>query len=281
VGNDVGFYNEIACLMIRSMSPLQFRDGGWDGEREFFRPADNDVDDIVVSAFAIELVRAPFLSPNAADRPLPTAPNDVPQAVVVGRYPTNANECEVAQAGAGYNFNRSVFDNRDPFDYNNNGEWDHDELGAIPGFPSASQNPNQNYKELPGIDLPGSNVASAEKQVGFVWRGNHQIEGTGCYGSEWTIREVEALVNLPNFNMQVEVPGSNPNDAQREAGTRSVLPSQGIVLVELFWQHQMLLQLPVFNPVYDILGGTGSTTISVWAAFPLPSVEPFIIFPAP
>jgi hypothetical protein len=88
-------------------------------------------------------------------------------------------------------------------------------------------------------------------------------------------------VNLPNFNMQVEVPGSNPNDAQREAGTRSVLPSQGIVLVELFWQHQMLLQLPVFNPVYDILGGTGSTTISVWAAFPLPSVEPFIIFPAP
>jgi hypothetical protein len=46
------------------------------------------------------------------------------------------------------------------------------------------------------------------------------------------------------------------------------------VLVEMFWQHEMLLQFPVFNPVVAAFGGDETPQISVWAAFPMPSVEP-------
>ncbi|MBZ0288548.1 MAG: hypothetical protein K8I30_13105, partial [Anaerolineae bacterium] len=72
------------------------------------------------------------------------------------------------------------------------------------------------------------------------------------------IKEMEALMNLPAFSLL------NPQ--------RQNLPNQGVVLVEMFWQHELLLKNPVFNPVWTILGD--NTTVSVWAAFPLSTTEP-------
>ncbi|MBK8031963.1 MAG: hypothetical protein IPK17_21275 [Chloroflexi bacterium] len=48
-------------------------------------------------------------------------------------------------------------------------------------------------------------------------------------------------------------------------------------MVEMFWQHRLLLNIPVLSPVFVAIGSERAT-ISVWAAFPLPAVEPFISF---
>jgi hypothetical protein len=70
-------------------------------------------------------------------------------------------------------------------------------------------------------------------------------------------------------------------DPTRNQSQRSTLPSEGLILVEMFWQHSLLLRNPVFNPVFNILNDPnnpngGGTVISVWAAFPLPTTEPRI-----
>jgi hypothetical protein len=48
----------------------------------------------------------------------------------------------------------------------------------------------------------------------------------------------------------------------------------------MWWKHETLSQFiglaPVLSPVFAILGT--DTVISVWAAFPLPQVEPRIAF---
>jgi hypothetical protein len=82
-------------------------------------------------------------------------------------------------------------------------------------------------------------------------------------GSQFTIARIEELVNLPNFDLTSD---------QRE-----FLPTQGLVLVEIFWQHELFLAFPAFSPLLDALGER--TTISAWAAFPAPGAEPNIQFP--
>ena len=114
-----------------------------------------------------------------------------------------------------------------------------------------------------------------EFQRGFAMTGQHVIISTRalpansrCYGSEWTISRVQNLINVSNFSMISQ-------------GQRSNVPSEGLILVEMFWQHSLLLRNPVFNPVFNILNDPnnpngGGTIISVWAAFPLPTTEPRI-----
>jgi hypothetical protein len=73
----------------------------------------------------------------------------------------------------------------------------------------------------------------------------------------------------------------NDPDYPQFGNQREYVPSQGIVLVELHWKHETISQFvglaPVLSPVFAILGT--NTTVSVWAAFPLPTVEPRIKFP--
>ncbi len=239
------FYNEVICTMIASMDPL------------VLNPS-NGIDDIIVSGFSLQLVdpssHPSWLSPLAR-----AIPQDVPQIVVVGRYPTNANECDV-QVINGVD-TVSPLEGRDPFDFNGNGRRDmtaaDDPTGVL----------HDDFTELPGYDAMASNPRDAEKQVGFSLFGNHKIPNTECVGSEWTMLKVEQLFNLPDFNM-------NNNT------TRDYLPSQGMALVEMYWEHEMLLKIPVLSPVFTVVGNPdGKMVINVWAAFPLPSVEPDIIFP--
>lgn len=251
-GGDRGFYNEVICTMITSMEPLVLN-------------PENGVDDIIVSGFAIEridpsrnrnpLSTPPWLGPN---RPYPG--QDIPQMVVVGRYPTNANECDwyinPETGGVG------PLEPRDPFDFNENGFRDMQQL-SIP--PDPLEILNDDFTELPGYDVRRTTLEEAEKQVGFVWLGQHRIPNTRCIGSEFTIAEIERLMNLESY-----VSLSVRDERER-------LPGQGLILVEMHWQHELLLQMPVFNPVFTVLGGT--PTISVWAAFPLPAVEPYFVLP--
>ncbi len=229
------FYNEVICTMLLSLEPLTLN-------------GENAVDDIIVSGFSLQNVDASrngsWLGPNRPES------GNVPQVVVSGRYPINANECDVQEVppGSGVFVSREP---RDPFDIDENGR-------------RSLVRSGDDFDELEGYDSVSANRLQAERQVGYVWFGNHQIPDSFCLGSEWTIARVEDLVNLPNFALS--------NNDQR-----SVLPTQGLILVEMYWQHELLLKIPVFNPVYSLLGDR--TAIYVWAAFPLPSVEQPIIFP--
>lgn len=258
------FYFEIACVMLASLDPLRMS-------------PENGVDDIVISGISLENVDASRSSRWLGVRGTNWRPidADVPQLVVVGRYPTNANECDVAWDGEG---TPSVVaqEPRDPFDFNYNLRQDFDDPGDENAAYSdtatrLSADGSDDFDEIAGYDPIGGSVINAEKQIGYVLFGNHRIEGTGCVGSEWTTQEISTLVNLDasydlnNF--------SDPDVLAR----RRMIPGQGIVLVEMFWQHRLLLNIPLLSPVFVALG-TERTTIAVWAAFPLPTVEPFIVF---
>jgi Flp pilus assembly protein TadG len=244
LGYDRLFYNEVICTMITSMEPLSLN------------PM-NGIDDIVVSAFSLQLIDATahgdWLAPGYNDSQL--------QMVVVGRYPSNANECNVLNGGGAPVIIQG--EGRDPFDFNANLKRD-----VKPPFedPVIINNDND-FTEVIGYDAPVGAAADAEKQVGFSMYGNHKIENTFCVGSEWTMTEIEALMNVPSYGLL-----SN--------GEKEMLPSQGVVMVEVFWEHEMLLKIPILSPVFTAVGNEdGKMVISVWAAFPQAAVEPHIQFP--
>jgi hypothetical protein len=268
-----GFYNLIACVMTQQMDPLAMN-------------ALNGEDDIVISAFSFYAVdpstmnvTQSFWNGGASNYTLlkrATIPalNDLPQILVAGRYPTNANECT-----ADANGNSRVWE-RDPFDFFQDNARNYQLKNVSGGDPADGS--NRHYVELEGYDPPtyspytvlGPTQPSAvpERQRGWVLFGNHYISDTidpvdplrrGCIGSEWSIDEIQELMNGVAFQL-----AAAPKDQ------RARLPSQGMVMVELFWEHELLLKNPVFNPVWTILGD--QTTLSVWAAFPLPTTEPRI-----
>lgn len=242
-GRDRGFYNEIICTMVTSMQPLEL-------------DPTNGVDDIVISAFAVEMVNGavdPSWLPPVGLRPIA---GDEPQMLVVGRWPANANECNLIQDGTG-NPSAIPLEGRDPFDFNDDGN-----------YQQTPPNGTDAYSEIGPLDT-ATTVNDAERQRGFSLYGNHKLEGTFCTGSEWSVERLEDLMNLPNYSLT-------------STGEREMMPGQGVVLVEMFWQHEMLLKIPVLSPVYTVVGNPdGQIVISVWAVFPLPAVEPFIVFPAP
>jgi hypothetical protein len=252
IGN-LAFYNEIVCLMLQTIEPLEL-------------DATNGVDDIVVSGFGIERVD-PRENGSPGSTPAWLGPNrpitgDLPQMVVVARYPSNANECDATLAGP-------PLEPRDPFDFNQNGLIDVYNATSRtypPGFIwnddySEVFDGNANTGTLDwGFDDTGAPGAE-ERQVGFVWTGNRRIPGTNCIGSDWRIADVEQRFNLNSFITDV-------ND-------REFLPGQGMVLVEIFWQHKLLLNLPFFTVLEQ------NAEVNVWAAFPMQPAQPNIQFNPP
>ncbi|MBZ0300120.1 MAG: pilus assembly protein [Anaerolineae bacterium] len=263
---EIGFYNFIACVMQRSLNPLPF--GRAQRIERGADPGDTFVDEMVVSAFSVQAVDPTYSifgngvtsTSLGSDVDWPLGYNDQVQAIVVGRWPENANECHYKEDDTPYDTadpGADGEDGRDPFD------WIHDGGRTIHpanyGIPLADRE-DRMYLELEESD----NIR--ERQRGFVWNGRHQIEGTGCFGSEWSVSQVEDLINLQQFNL--------------DTAQRRYVPSQGIVLVEMWWKHETLSQFvglsPVISPVFAILGT--DTVIETWAAFPLPQVEPRIEF---
>ncbi|MCA9911543.1 MAG: hypothetical protein KC519_22970, partial [Anaerolineae bacterium] len=236
------FYREVACVMMASMEPLSF-------------DAENNTDDIIISGFSIaRITDSPIDSTVIISDATRNAINPSASTlnVVVGRYPTNTNECDVRNTGTGaVPIFQVAARERDPFDINESGSRD---LTPADGGTSV-------FSELAGMDNISGSVSTAEKQVGFSVFGQHWIPGTGCIGSVWQVADIERLINLPNYEL---------TDEQR----RSQLPFQGLILVEIYWEHDLLLKFPLFNPVVNIFSGDLSPTISVWAVFPMPSVEP-------
>jgi hypothetical protein len=248
--------------MVRSMNPLEFHGDSID---ETTNPDTSQPypDDIIISAFSVRSfdnpsslegsvrnrIQWPLANP-AIVLPGNTVDMNQPQVVVVGRFPSNANECQ---------------GDRDPFDYI---------VGGEPADEVTMDSTGTYLLEMHREADDGSVVAygdtsTTENQRGFVWIGQHLGDpGRGCKGSDWSTEDVERLINLQSFEL--------------DASGRKYVPSQGIILVEMHWHHESLTQFiglaPVLSPVLAIMGE--ETTISVWAAFPLPTVEPRIEMPA-
>jgi hypothetical protein len=162
-----------------------------------------------------------------------------PEVRVIGRWPPLTNECTTDSTG----------DYRDPFLY---------------------------HTDLVGNDMED---AGAEYVRGYVFRGNHEIENmdTGalpCLGSEFSLREVEralnaALVDESGWDVEDEPPIWDDDDPP-------IIPSEeisevnpgGLVLVEIFWNHEQLLGLPFFRLLGD------PTELHVWSMFPVSAAEP-------
>jgi hypothetical protein len=263
-----GFYNVLVCNMLKALDPLKL-------------DSTNGVDDIVISTFAIQVIdktKVPT-SPTNYQSMLTTGANGMPatldssipgpQAVVVGRWPANANTCTYNASG------NPGLTERDAFNYLQNSPTpirDYILKNAALGDPSDGS--NRLYLELDDPNVFKSGDATTYKsQRGFAWTGQHKIASSKnkCIGSEWDIQRVQQLMNLPSFTLLA------PGDVNATKEQRATLASQGMVLVEIFWQHKLLLPNPVFNPVFTAIG-TQQTTVSVWAAFPVPAVEPRIRF---
>jgi hypothetical protein len=78
--------------------------------------------------------------------------------------------------------------------------------------------------------------------------------------------------------------GSNLSTYNEWQARAKFLPSQGAVLVEMFWRHDILLDFPLMMPIIRLMQGAGgpyNIVISVWAVFPLPNAEPNLNFGFP
>lgn len=99
-----------------------------------------------------------------------------------------------------------------------------------------------------------------ERRLGYFFRGNHiTSDDPSCRGSEFTSAEVEDMLNrtlLDNSGGAV----TNPEVREMGAG--------GMVLVEIFWQHDQLLGIPFFTFFED------QFDIHVWSMFPNTAAEP-------
>jgi len=250
---NVGFYNIIICATLSAMDPLVL---DWD----------NGKDDIVVSAFSIQRVKIGAdavnddIDPSAQGSS--TTYNAGTQVIVVGRYPTTANECD-------------LWAERDPFDWIENGGVDWAMQGTV-RVPYEVATWDETLGDYIGY-LDDAAVDPA-KQVGFSWTGKWQYtlpDGTrtSCYGSQWKIEDVEEKANLSNF-----LTGEQD---------RQYLPNVGLVLVEVFWEHHLIFEdFPAmsaeWSPVYRIMGGSDPNTVAdvirTWALFPAPAVEPRLVF---
>ncbi len=273
-----GFYNLISCVMLQSITPLEFRSPIDDPAGAETEP--NGVDDIVISAFSLQTMNladipAGAMRNAAATSLIPGIPASQQQVLVVGRYPINANECSVKADGT---FQNPPYE-RDPFDYIQ----DNDSLGnyILADLTQPDIESNRLYLEVVvGHDEFGDpvfgydnnvagNATTWERQRGFSLTGQQYITTLpGCVGSEWSMADVQRLMNLPQFGLSIATDPDKITERQR-------LPSQGIVLVEMFWEHELLLKNPVFNPVFTVIGEE-RTTVTVWSVFPVPAVEPRI-----
>ncbi len=270
VGQFPGFYNFIACTMVNSMDPLILDNA-------------NNIDDIVISVFGTQKINNvdlatvnPITDPELYKRtidfdnppggaPAITRYMDGHQVIVVSRFPANANECNASASNTLLTDADAAWEH-DPFDYITNEQRDFYTSDGIVFFIEDGQTDGAGLLD---DNTPPPGGVGMEYQRGFVWLGQHQVESEDvlCWGSEWNIAEVEALFNLPGFIDQ---------DEERE-----FLTSQGITLVELFWKHDLILNFPIFRPILNAFGDNDRIIIAVWSAFPLPTVEPNIIYQFP
>jgi hypothetical protein len=216
------FFDEVLCQAMRTLAPLRFND------------SDTGKDDVVLSVISYTLMDYNALGvakngPNYASKA--GTRGDV-WVTVTGRWPVENRYCN----------NGTVGDSRDPFDYKS------------AEFSSAFRTgPANDTNE--GPPTGGSVLTSAGNQQvrGFVFTGRGKDESNVCYGSRFTVQDIEERLNLNAiYNKNV--------------------PNGALIIVEFYWQHHPLFLGPLFqgftgNPVND-------PVLHVWGWFPVMAAEP-------
>lgn len=223
------------------------------------------------------------------------------QMIVVGRFPSAANECsytgtdksnavELVDGDPGYE--------RDPFDYLDSDAGPGNVLPSSKTFGFTAPFTVFNY-ELAQANGNGYHDTDPEFQRGFVYTGQHRVEDPNvfCFGSEFSVADVEELINLPGF-ITPDLYEPTPDQFSGEPGAaqtydkyyadlvqsqkeRVFFKNHGLTLVEIFWRHTVVLRFPLFRPILDAFGDNDNIVISLWSAFPLPQVQPNIIYQLP
>jgi hypothetical protein len=249
------------------MSPLVFNDysatAPYPGD-----PADPDArDDIVVSAISYTRIKyAEPTDPPPADAGLMygTGPGSHANSwvTVTGRWPLANRYCAHVDVGGNV-----VGDSRDPFDWKRkdfitswyNGHEGNDTNEWVPPYYVLSgtnmvpltTNPSGPTGILSVKDDTGPHPTDNQGVRGFIFTGT-QVQADDCYGSRFTVQDIEARLNLD--------PAWNPKT-----------PNSGLVLVEVFWQYHPL----VLGPIFQGFSGNkvNDPVLWVWGFFPVPAVE--------
>ncbi len=123
----------------------------------------------------------------------------------------------------------------DPFDVNRNHIRDprEDQAGMYDGYEETGPSDND------------------ENIRGYVLTGHHRVSDyPSCIGSEFSTARVEAMLN-----------GASALENRHS-------PNNGLLLVEMFWHHSQLLNLPWFS----IIGN--NFELHIWSMYPVTSAEP-------
>ncbi|MBE2195426.1 MAG: pilus assembly protein [Anaerolinea sp.] len=245
------YFDAVVCQGIKSMEPLLFEDMSYWGSDGTTDPngLNYQKNDIVVSAISytqMDYTNAANLLPagGAIDPGGILPPEDV-WITVTGRWPLENRYCKVSGSAPG------VGDSRDPFDWkrseyytfwkNAPAAFDTDELSGTAGT-------------MRGLLGPGNSQGIR----GFVFTGKSDA-GDGCIGSRFPVQEVERRLN---------------QDFSTNAIAKKVR-SGGMVIVEFWWQHQLLFA----GPIYHLFNQEGSPEESqpmlyVFGIFPAIGAEP-------
>lgn len=113
---------------------------------------------------------------------------------------------------------------------------------------------------LPAGDQdPGRRDPGVENQRGYLFRGNYVDPDTGCRGSKFGMAEMTDILSRTTIFDD----GSPLTTPEREQ-----IPNNAVVLVEIMWEHEQLLGLPLIS----WLGNPAE--LHVWSFFPVSAAEP-------
>ncbi|HRF93754.1 MAG TPA: hypothetical protein PLZ51_01105, partial [Aggregatilineales bacterium] len=140
--NFTGFYNLVLCQMLASLSPLQIRYSS-------SIPIEDRTDDIVISVFSVQMVNnsVPTVGGDELRLQNGITPNEFQDGyipVVVGRYPTKANECNYWRDPANPTVPVVLHTERDPFDFYRQGVDQASTPGTNLFLSNSSITPNEN-----------------------------------------------------------------------------------------------------------------------------------------
>ncbi|MCC7451527.1 MAG: hypothetical protein IT324_29225, partial [Anaerolineae bacterium] len=253
-----GFFDEVACQITKSMEPLIFNDN-WDtGKEDPTQPIGRD--DIIVSAISyatmsVNCAGCSFANAYNPDSETPVAGFALrgnSWVTVTGRWPKENRYCAYYSAA-------DVLvegDYRDPFDYKrpefiSGAGRGRDAADAGEGDPVGKDglydaNPATNAS----YNLPNGHGSQGVRGYTFAGRAKPTDK---CYGSTFTVQEIERRLNLPDGTWNKSAPNG------------------GLVIIEVYWQHHPLFLGPIFQ------GFTGNPAddpvFHIWGMFPVPAVE--------
>lgn len=292
-----GFFDSVVCQIILSMNPLLFESvAEWQTDtsvspaRDYWIPPADQIpmfgsNEIAVSAVAFAKVDFRHLDANGKRVPyggaVPpggksietilgvsgTPGSAVPASgtlmMVTRRYPTANRYC--ADAGSG---GQPLGDYRDPNNWQRATIWKDGASQTLYSGWHDTTTPLDPNEIPPLLEETGG----SQNIRGFIFTAQQRTElkpGVFCYGSRFTVGDIEALLN--------------------QSLTASNLPEKltngGLVIVEMWWQHHPLILAPLFNffngnaqaeSIYGNTGGNPSNdpVLYVYAIFPANAAEP-------